>query len=228
MKRPAEIRAPPRDWLRVLKISYPFLREQGIGDLFLYGSQAMSAYTKTPLRSKDLDLVSSQMGPRHQQALRQRLAQDPTLQVRSTTVQTKPLPLGDMTTYSVELRLSGRPFFLEVFNRVLDGKPPSTIAPHIQTVAKWGLNLWVPSPNALVALRLAFRQPEGISPLNCNRLNIFIREKRRQLDFNRISQLIAQWKMTGTVKANLDQLHMRHRLRVLHENQIRLQLPGGK
>ncbi len=79
MKRPVEIRTPPRDWEKVLKISYPFLREHGIGDLLLYGSQAMSVYMKTPLRSKDLDLVTSQMGPSRLESLRKELGNDPNL-----------------------------------------------------------------------------------------------------------------------------------------------------
>ena len=219
MKRPTDIRAPARDWLKVLKASYPFLRQQGIGDLLLYGSQAMSAYTKTPLRSKDLDLVSSQMGPQHHQALRDRLTHDPTFQVQSSTVQFKPLTSGEMKTYSVELRLSGRPFFLEIFDKVLDGKPPSFLTPHAQTTTKWGLNLWVPSPNAVVALRLSFRQPEGITPLNCNRLNAFIRTLRRKIQFKTVGQMIAQWGMEQVVTANLDQLH-RRRLRILGEDKI--------
>jgi hypothetical protein len=220
MKRPVDIRAAPKDWKQVLKASYPFLRQQGVGDLLLYGSQAMSVYMKNPLRSKDLDLVSSQIGPQHHQALRDKLAQDPTLEVRSSTVQSKPLPAGEMRTYSVELRLSGRPFFLEIFDKVLDGQSPSIITPHVQTINKWGLDLWVPSPNALVALRLSFRQPEGISPLNCKRLNTFIKEQRRKLEPKKIGQLITQWGMGQTVRTNLDQLHRRHNLRVLREDQI--------
>ena len=220
MRRPAEVRTPPRDWRRVLKASYPFLRTQGIGDLLLYGSQAMSAYMKTPLRSKDLDLVSSQIGPQHHEALRNELAKTAGFVVRSSTIQSKTLPSGEMKIYSVELRLGGRPFFVEILDRILDGKPLSIIAPHVRTLTKWGLDLWVPSPNAVVALRLSFRPPEGISPLNCNRLNAFIKDQRKNLDFKQIGRIITQWEMSQVVRANLEQLHNRHRLKVSHEAEI--------
>src|SRR3989304_5723489 len=72
-----------------------------------------------------------------------------------------------MKIYSVEFRLGGRPFFVEILDRILDGKPLSIIAPHVRTLTKWGLDLWFPSPNAVVAPRLSFRPPEVISPLNC-------------------------------------------------------------
>ena len=220
MKRPADIRAPPRDWLRVLKASYPFLRQKGIGDLVLFGSQAMSAYMKTPLRSKDLDLVSSQIGPKHHNALQEHLAQTEDIQVRSSTIQTKPLHHGEMKIYTVELRVSGRPFFVEILDKVLDGKPPSIIAPHVQTIRKWKLDLWVPSPSTVVAIRLAFRPPEGITRLNCIRLNAFIKHQRKRLDYKLIGRIANQWGAGPVVEANLDQLHKRHRLKVLHEAEI--------
>ena len=70
MNRPKEIRAPPKDWLEVLRIAYPFLRsKERVGDLVLFGSQILSIYMKTPLRSKDLDLLSAQVSPRQVEAL---------------------------------------------------------------------------------------------------------------------------------------------------------------
>ncbi len=222
MKRPVEIRAPPRDWLRVLKASYPFLRKRGVGDLVLFGSQALSTYLKNPLRSKDLDLTSSQIGPRHHKALTEELAGTRGLQVRSSTIQTRPLGEGTMTTYSVELRLEARPFFVEVFDKILDGKPPSLLAPHVRHTTKWNIDLWVPSPNALVALRLAFRQPEGISRLNASRLNAFIRERRSLLSFKQLNSIINEWGVGELVKVNLEDLHKIHRLKILHENLLDL------
>ena len=89
MKRRSEIRTAPRDWLLVLKTAYPFLVNLGIRDLLLFGSQALSVYLKSPLRSKDLDFVSSQIGPRHLEALRKHL-ESSGLETRNTTVQSKP------------------------------------------------------------------------------------------------------------------------------------------
>jgi len=217
MKRPSEIRTAPRDWLLVLKTAYPFLVNLGIGDLLLFGSQALSVYLKSPLRSKDLDLVSSQIGPRHLEALRKHL-ESSGLETRNTTVQSKPLAKARMTIYTVELRLGRKPFFLEIFDRILDGQNPSILTPHAQRTRKWNLDLWVPSPNAVVALRLSFRQPEGISRLNAIRLNNFIQQSRSKLNFNEIATMITQWGMDDRVKENLRTLHKSHRLRIRGEN----------
>jgi hypothetical protein len=217
MKRPVQIRTAPRDWLLVLRTAYPFLVDQGIGDLLLFGSQALSVYLDSPLRSKDLDLVSSQIGPGQLEALRKHL-ETSGLQTRSTTIQSKPLAKAMMTIYTVELRLSAKPFFLEIFDKILDGQNPSILTPHTQRAHKWNLDLWAPSPNAVVALRLSFRQPEGISRLNAIRLNNFIRQNRAKLDFDEIKTMITLWGMDDRVKENLRTLHKSHSLRIISQN----------
>jgi len=219
--RPAEIRTPPRDWLQVLRIAYPFLADHGIGDPLLFGSQALSVYMTNPLRSKDLDLVSSQVGPRHLEALRAHL-QARGLETKSTTIQSKPLAHAPMTVYTIELRLNKRPFFLEIFDKILDGQNPSILTPHTQRVRKWDLNLWTPSRECVVALRLSFRQPEGISRLNAVRLNTFIKKNSRKLDFEEIRKILQEWKMERLVEQNLTVLHKVHRLHILHENKLGL------
>ncbi len=218
MKRPVDIRTAPRDWLLVLKTAYPFLVGLGIGDLLLFGSQALSVYLNSPLRSKDLDLVSSQIGPGHLEALRKHLAETSGLETTITTVQSRPLPKARMTIYTVELRLGAKPFFLEIFDKILDGQNPSVLATYAQRAHKWNMDLWVPSPNAVVALRLSFRQPEGISRFNAMRLNNFIRQNRGKLNFDEVKTMISQWGMEETVKGNLRTLHKGHRLRILNEN----------
>ncbi len=220
MKRPKEIRSAPRDWLIVLRAAYPFLASRGIGDALLYGSQALSVYLNNPLRSKDLDLVSSQMGPKHLDELVEHLGRIEALEIKSSTVQSRPRPRGKLTIYSVELRLDGKPFILEIFDKVLDGQNPSILTPYTQRVHKWNLDLWVPSPDATVALRLSFRQPEGISRLNAERLNNFIRQNRERLDFQEIKRIIHKWRMEETVKANLRALHRTHRTGILHEKTL--------
>jgi hypothetical protein len=217
MKRPVQIRTAPRDWLLVLKTAYPFLVDQGIGDLLLFGSQALSVYLDSPLRSKDLDLVSSQVGPGTLEALRKHL-ESSGLETRSTTVQSKPLAKARMTIFTVELRLSAKPFFLEIFDKILDGQNPSILTAHAQRARKWNLDLWAPSPDAVVALRLSFRQPEGISRLNAIRLNNFIRQNRAKLDFDEIKTMITLWGMDDRVKENLRTLHKSHSLRIIGQN----------
>ena len=217
MKKPANIRTAPRDWLRVLKTACPFLIDRGVGDLLLFGSQALSVYLNSPLRSKDLDLVSSQIGPGHLEALRKHLETNG-LESGNTTVQSKPLAQARMTIYTVELRFGAKPFFLEIFDKILDGQNPSILTPYAQRAHRWNLDIWAPSPNAVVALRLSFRQPEGLSRLNATRLNSFIRQNQNKLNFDEVKTIISQWGMDARVKENLKTLHKTHRLRILNEN----------
>jgi predicted nucleotidyltransferase len=214
MKRPVNIRTPPRSWLKVLAEAYPFLRDHGLGDLTIFGSQAMSIYLKNPLRSKDLDLVSSQIGPAQHDLLRDHLSHIPWLELRSTSVQSRPLARGDLKTYTIELRIDKRPFFLEIFDKILDGRSPRVLADYLEERRRWGLRLWVPNPNALVALRLCFRQPEGISRLNAIRLNRFITEGRKRISMREVQAIITRWELWPLVGANVEALYKRNRIRI--------------
>lgn len=197
--------------------------EQGIGDLLLYGSQAMSVYMTNPLRSKDLDLLSSQVSFRQMEALADKLSEIKEVQYKTTTAQTRRFEDRKMTTYSVELRVTGKPFFVEVFDRILDGRPPSILQPYVELTSRWALDLWSPTREAIVALRLAFRQPEGITRLNAARLNSFIQENRRSLDFERVAMILKDWAIENWVENNLVQLYRRNRVRILDDNKI---IPG--
>jgi len=220
LKRPREIRAAPKEWIALLRVAYSFLMEQGIGDLLLYGSQAMSVYMTNPLRSKDLDLLSSQVSFRQMEALADKLSEIKEVQYKTTTAQTRRFEDRKMTTYSVELRVAGKPFFVEVFDRILDGRPPSILQPYVELTSRWALDLWSPTREAIVALRLAFRQPEGITRLNAARLNSFIQENRRSLDFERLAMILKDWAIENWVENNLVQLYRRNRVRILDDNKI--------
>lgn len=223
MKRPKEIRAAPREWMALLRVAYSFLKGEGIGDLVLYGSQAMSVYMKNPLRSKDLDLLSTQVSFRQVEALADKLSEIREIQYRATTAQTRRFEDRKMTTYSIELRVNGKPFFVEVFDRILDGRSPSILQPYVEPVNRWALDFWSPTREAIVALRLAFRQPEGITRLNATRLNRFIRENRRSLDFKQVATIVKEWRIENWVESNLVQLYRRNRVRILNDEKI---MPG--
>lgn len=175
---------------------------------------------KNPLRSKDLDLLSSQMGPNLQRELAQELSRTPGVELRNSTVQTRPLNGRNMTTYSVEVRVDRMPFFVEVFDTVLNGRSPSLLNREVQRERRWGLEIWAPSPNAVVGLRLAFRRPEGMTRLNATRLNSFIKENRRRLDFREIARLIHSWDVADLVHANLIDLYYRHSMRIIKSEKI--------
>jgi len=52
-----------------------------------------------------------------------------------------------------------------------DAKPLSLLEPYLTLKKRWGLEVWVPEREAIMALRLAFRPTEGIPRLNAIHLN---------------------------------------------------------
>lgn len=224
MKRPEEIRAAPREWVEILRVTYPFLRErQSIGDLVLFGSQALSIYMKSPLRSKDLDLLSAQVSLRQIEELSSELSKLKNVECRSTTVQTRMFDTRKMRTYAIELRVAGKPFFVESFDTILDGRPTTLLEPYLELKKRWNLEIWVPEREATLALRLAFRQPEGITRLNAMRLNSFMHENRKSLRLTRLTSILKDWQIEQWVERNLVGLYKRNRIRIIDDNKI---IPG--
>jgi len=220
MKRPQEIRAAPREWIALLRVTYESLRRQKIGDLTLYGSQSMSLYMRNPLRSKDLDLLSSQVSLHQIEGLAERLSEIKKVEHKTTTVQTRRFDDRKMTTYAIELRVAGKPFFVELFDRILDGRPLSILQPYVEPRKRWGFEIWSPNREATVALRLAFRQPEGITRLNAVRLNSFIQENLRFLNFELIASILKEWGIEEWVEKNLVSLYSRNRMRIINDQKI--------
>jgi len=220
MKRPQEIRAAPREWIALLRVTYEFLRRQKIGDLTLYGSQSMSLYMRNPLRSKDLDLLSSQVSLHQIEGLAERLSEIKKVEHKTTTVQTRRFDDRKMTTYAIELRVAGKPFFVELFDRILDGRPLSILQPYVEPRKRWGFEIWSPNREATVALRLAFRQPEGITRLNAVRLNSFIQENLGFLNFKLIASILKEWGIEEWVEKNLVSLYSRNRMRIINDQKI--------
>jgi hypothetical protein len=222
MKRPMEIRGSPKEWVEVLRSVYPFLVNAGISNLVLFGSQAMSFYMKNPLRSKDLDLVTDQLGPMIFDALARHLTdtRPAGAEFRTTNVQTRPFDGRMMKTYSVEMQISKRPFILEIFDAVLDGRPTSVLTEHVQEDKKWGVSVWVPTREAVVALRLCFRQPEGISRLNAVRLNSFIRDNKMRIRYRKVGEIIVSWEQADLVRTNLEHLRKQHRLKIIDQEKF--------
>jgi hypothetical protein len=222
MRRPSEVRASPQDWVAVLQVAYQALLNLGISNLLLFGSQAMSFYMSNPLRSKDLDLLTDQMGPNSLDELTRTLReQQPAgAEVRTNDVHTRFFQERIMRTYSVELRVRKRPFFVEIFDAVLDGRPPSVVTPYVQQGKRWNLDLWIPSREAVISLRLCFRQPEGISRLNASRLNLFIEANKARLKEQAIGEIIVSWGQAELVRKNLDQLEKLHKVKITAQEKI--------
>jgi len=178
---------------------------------------------KSPLRSKDLDLVSAQVGFRQMEGLADKLSRMENVEYKTTTVQTKGFNGRKMTTYAIELRVNRKPFFVELFDSILDGRSLSILQPYVEPRKRWDLEIWLPNREAILALRLAFRPPEGITRLNATRLNSFIRENRRSLDFKNVHSILREWGIENWVERNLIELYRRNRVRILDDRKI---LPG--
>jgi hypothetical protein len=222
MKRPSEVRTSPKDWVAVLQVAYQTLLDCGIGNLILFGSQAMSFYMKNSLRSKDIDLLTNQMEPTALDELTKVLTkQHPAgADVRTNDVHTRFLDGRTMRTYSVELRIRKRPFFVEIFDAVLDGQPSSVVTPYVQRGKKWKLDLWLPPREAVVGLRLCFRQPEGISRLNASRLNQFIEDNEGRLSERKVGEIVVSWGQAELVRRNLEQLEKLHNTKITAQQKI--------
>jgi hypothetical protein len=222
MKRPTELRASPTEWIEILKAAYPFLVSKGVGNPILFGSQAMSFYMKHPLRSKDLDLVTDQIGPKVFEDLTSHLksTRPANAEFRTTTIQTIPFDERMTTVYSVEMQILKRPFILEIFNAVLDGRPPSILSQYLQQGNKWGANVWVPSRDAIVALRLCFRPPQGISRLNATRLNSFIRDNKTKIHHRKVGEIVVSWGKADLVRTNLEQLRKQYSQKITDQEKF--------
>jgi len=222
MRRPSVVTASPKDWVAVLEVTYQSLLDQGIGNPLLFGSQAMSFYMGNPLRSKDLDFVTDQFGPNSLDALTKVLSEQRPAgaEIITTNVHTRFFDRSKMRTYSVEMRIKRRAFFLEIFDAVLDGRPPSVLTPYVQHGKRWGVGLWVPSREAVLSLRLCFRQPEGLSRLNASRLNRFIEDNKAKIRNREVGEIIVAWGQADLVRKNLEQLERLHRQKVIGQQEI--------
>lgn len=224
MKRAKEIRVSPKEWVEILQVTYSFLREEhSIGDLVLFGSQALSIYMKNPLRTKDIDLLSAQVSLRQFEELSSELSKIENVEFKSTSVQTKLLGVTKMRTHAIELRVAGKPFFIESFDSILDGRPTSILNPYLDLKKRWKLDVWVPDREATLALRLAFRRPEGISRLNAIRLNNFMRENRKSVKFKHLASILADWQIEKWIETNLVDLYQRNKVRIIDDDKI---IPG--
>jgi hypothetical protein len=94
------------------------------------------------------------------------------------------------------------PFFVEIFDKVLDGRSIALLDPYFDLRKRWGLEIWVPSLEATVSFRLALRQPEGISRFNAPRFSL-IRENRESLDFGKVNSILRKWDIEQWVEKNL-------------------------
>ena len=201
-------RPPARVWIEVLRKIVPVLDEARVHDVILFGSQSMSVYMQRALASKDLDLIAPGVAINSLEKLADALAemssQRPTYDQYVGEYLGRRYPVSHIYLKHKD----GFPFVLEFFDTFL-GYPATKLAPFLSIKDKWGLSLQVPTPEAIIATRLAFRPPERITPTNAMRLNRFIR-RTRKVDWSEVNAFIEEFKLRSLVLENIDALRSKH------------------
>ena len=194
-------RAPARVWIDVLKRVTPVLAECEANDVILFGSQAVSVYMERALASKDIDLIVPDITINCLERLSDELTQTaekrPTYDYLVSEYDGRRYPVGHIYLK----HKSGFPFVLEFFQNFL-GYKSMKLTPFLTFKEKWGLWLQVPSPEAIIGTRLAFRPPERITPFNASRLNRFI-QKLGTVDWSEVNAFIDTFGLRTIVRENL-------------------------
>lgn len=197
-------RAPAKIWIDVLTRITPILAESHVTDMILFGSQAMSAYMERALASKDIDLIAPSMTPnaleKTRDALKRIAVQTPTYDHLVGEYAGRTYPVSHIYLK----HMNGFPFVIEFFENFL-GYESDRLNPFLTLKNKWGLELQVPLPEAIIASRLAFRPPERISPFNASRLNRFIKHIHH-VDWMMVNAFIDAFELRTVVEGNLADL----------------------
>lgn len=197
-------RAPAKIWIDVLTRITPILAESHVTNMILFGSQAMSAYMERALASKDIDLIAPSMTPntleKTRDVLKQIAAQTPTYDHLVGEYAGRTYPVSHIYLK----HMSGFPFVIEFFENFL-GYQSNRLNPFLTLKNKWGLELQVPLPEAIIATRLAFRPPERVSPFNASRLNRFIKHIHH-VDWRMVNAFIDAFELRTVVGENLAEL----------------------
>jgi hypothetical protein len=176
--------------------------------MILFGSQAVSVYTKRALASKDIDLIAPGMTEitleKTCDELKQIAAQAPSYDHLVSEYSGRRYPVSHIYLKHV----SGFPFVVEFFENFL-GYESARLNPFLNLVEKWGLTLQVPLPEAIIGTRLAFRPPERITPFNASRLNRFIRHLG-EVDWTVVNAFIDTFDLRTIVAENLTLLKSKH------------------
>jgi hypothetical protein len=194
-------RAPAKIWIDVLTRITPILAGSHITDMILFGSQAMSVYMERALASKDIDLIAPGMTPntleKTRNELKQIAAQTPTYDHLVGEYAGRTYPVSHIYLQ----HMSGYPFVIEFFENFL-GYKSNRLNPFLTLKNKWGLELQVLLPEAIIATRLAFRPPERVSRFNASRLNQFIKHIRH-VNWKIVNTFIDEFELRTVVGENL-------------------------
>lgn len=212
-------RTPPSEWQKVFNATQSSLLKNGATNIILFGSQAMSAYLERALSSKDLDLIVEGVSIR----MLKQLSED--LGVHSGSQPSYDYSVSDYLGREYPVAHfylkpnDGRPFVVELFYNFL-GYDAKRLNNYLSYRKCWGTDTQVPTPEAIVATRLAFRPPERITPFNAKRLNLFIEKSVARINWRLVNEFILDFKLQKLVADNLDELKKKHNLNIRDSNKL--------
>ena len=214
-----ETRSSVARWKEVLVPVYKELTNLGAGDVWVYGSQAMSLYMKRPLTSKDLDLLATGMTIDIAKELCKRLAplsdlKNPYFTFQNLERENKPNPV-----FSIYLSSRNeRPFAVELF-QTYNGHDLRELTPYVNYLERWKNEFQTLTVEGIIGTRLAFRPPDRISPFNAERLNRFIETVRDKIDWSKVEEFSRNFELQGKISENLKVLSG-HGIRIIDSNKL--------
>lgn len=177
--------AEPEEWMPILSKSYKFLRNLGVGDLTVYGSQSLMFFLDKPLASKNIDLLGS-VNINQVIELSRYLMEMERFEVRK---------IVEGYIYTIYAKTSlGKPIVVEVFTSTPLGTV-SDLTEYIVEKEIYGEKYWTITPSLYIALKLAShhsltaRDVEIINKViditNLNEIVEIIRRRRKVEDSKR-------------------------------------------
>ncbi len=206
-------------WKEILIPTYRELINVGVGDVWVFGSQAMSLYMDRPLASKDLDLLASGMSMQILNRLCEILSplspqKKPYFSFQNPEHEGTPNPV--FSVYLVDH--AGKPFAVELF-QTYNGHDLRELTPYANLVERWDNSFQTLSVEAIIATRLAFRPPDRITPFNAERLNRFVRTVRKKIDWNKVERFAVKFELEDRIAKNLKLLRQR-RIAILDSTKL--------
>ena len=199
---------PASVWIEVLRKITPILIQSNVIDTILFGSQAMSVYMKRALASKDIDLIAPGVTETTLEKtcyeLRQIAAQTPSYDHLVSEYSGRRYPISHIYLKHE----SGFPFVIEFFENFI-GYESTRLSPFLDLAQKWGVELQVLIPEAIIGTRLAFRPPERITRFNAVRLDRFIKHIIH-VDWKEVNAFIDTFNLRTIVTENLRMLRSKH------------------
>jgi hypothetical protein len=80
------------------------------------------------------------------------------------------------------------------------------LTPFLTFRQKWGINVQVLVPEAIIGTRLSFKPPERVTRFNAMRLSRFIRSLGKSVDWSIVNSFLDAFQLRGVASENIDGL----------------------